>query len=114
MTPAVSILLWVSCIQLAILSGLAWAFVLRYRNKSQGAWKDTAIGRHLMRFTAALGVAVTATFVFRVLDIPVLLGLLVQCGVYSLLIIELANRLRILSRSFGEERGEPVTGEGNG
>ena len=87
---------------LAIDALIAWAWVIRY---SRHPWRASAYGRHLMRFSALVSIALTATLAFAVWQPHPLVGTLVSAAVYVGLGAELVNRHRLLSRA--DEDGEP-------
>ena len=54
-----------------VLGALAgWAFVITYHWRTHGAWHRSAMGWHLMTFTATLAVVFTLAVIVRVVDVP--------------------------------------------
>lgn len=110
----VQVLVLVSVVELAVLFTLATVFVVLYHRRSGGRWRDTPVGRHLMRLTAALAVTFgltlanavaavawpawpTLTLTLGGVSVSVLtLALVVQVAVFGALMVELANRLRLM------------------
>ena len=75
---------------------IAWAWVFRYRRRD---WNTTEYGRHLMRFSLLVAVALSFTVLFGLVDEPPWLGLGISCVVYVGLGAELLNRHRLLGRA---------------
>ena len=76
---------------------IAWAWVVRYSRHPH--WRATEYGRHLMRFSAVVAVALTTTLVLALVDEPPWLGLSLAGVVYLGLGVEMGNRHRLLTRA---------------
>ena len=102
----VDVLTVVALAQLGVLCALATVFVVVYSRRSHGAWHSTPEGRHLMRFTGILAVTFGLTLGFQLVGhlVPAEWALAVSVIVYSGLIVELANRLRLLLRGNGSAK----------
>jgi hypothetical protein len=80
----------------------ATRFPLRYRRTN---YRRTAEGRHLMRFTAALAVALWGTLLGAWLPLPQWASLLLAVAVYAWLAFELHVRNRLFTAN-QRRRGE--------
>src|SRR5574338_153675 len=107
-------LTFVSIVELAVLLALPTLFVVLYHRRTGGHWREFAEARHLMWFTAVLAVTFGMTLLFQLLGVFVpawgsatvnilghevtwlLVGLWAQVIVFGGLILELANRLRLM------------------
>lgn len=78
----------------------ATRFAVRY---SRTTWRRTREGRHLMRFTVALAIALWGTLILAVVPLPDWLELLIGVGVYAWLAFELNRRNLLLTWN---QRGE--------
>lgn len=72
----------------------ATRFAVRY---SRTTWRANREGRHLMRFTVALAIALWGTLILAVVPLPEWLELLIGVGVYAWLAFELYHRNRLLT-----------------
>lgn len=75
-------------------------FAVRY---SRTTWRRNREGRHLMRFTVALAIALWGTLILSVVPLPDWLELLIGVGVYAWLAFELHHRNRLFTWN---QRGE--------
>ena len=78
----------------------ATRFAVRY---SRTTWRRNREGRHLMRFTVALAIALWGTLILSVVPLPDWLELVVGVGVYAWLAFELHHRNTLLTLN---QRGE--------
>jgi hypothetical protein len=81
----------------------ATRFAVRYSRETGGEWHNNREGRHLMRFTVALAVALWGTLILAVVPLPDTLELLMGVGVYAWLAFELHHRNTLLTLN---QRGE--------
>ena len=100
MTALDTVLLVVAVVFLFVAAVEATRFPVRYRVTT---WRRTREGRHLMRFTAALAVALWGTLLQAVLPLPLWVSLLVQAAVFAWLAFELHYRNRLFTWN---QRGE--------
>lgn len=93
------VLALVVSVQLVILTLVSFTFCFLYQIRTGGTWRRLPEGRHLMRFTAMLGItfALTLAFSFMVPNVISLrVALIAEAVVFGALIVEIANRLRLL------------------
>ena len=83
---------------------IAWAWVFRYRRHR---WAATDYGRHLMRFSALIAVALTGTLVLEFTPWPAPVDLSISALVYAGIGVELLNRHRLLSRAQHDDEDPP-------
>lgn len=84
---------------------IAWAWVFRYRRHR---WRATAYGRHLMRFSVLIAVALTGTLVLEFTPWPAAVDISISAVVYAGIGVELLNRHRLLTRAQREDEGPRV------
>lgn len=90
---------------LVLLTGLeAWAFVILYHYRTRGAWHDTALGRHLMSFTAVVGAFMTLSLVARLHVLPVLVLLVVALALYASIAYLVGRRVWLMVMSTRGDR----------
>lgn len=87
-------LLVLAAVFLVVAAVEATRFAVRY---SRTTWRRNREGRHLMRFTVALALALWGTLVLSVVPLPNWVQLVVGAGVYAWLAFELHHRNLLLT-----------------
>lgn len=88
--PAViEVLTVLALAQLTLCAVLAWMFVILY---CRVAWWTTREGRHLMRFTIAFALMLSATLLFTVVPVKPITQLILSVALFGWVSWELANR----------------------
>lgn len=75
--------------QLTLCAVLAWLFVILY---CRVQWWATREGRHLMRFTIAFALMLSATLMFTVVPVKPITQLILSIALFGWVSWELANR----------------------
>jgi hypothetical protein len=95
-----SFLIALAVLFLVVAAVEATRFAVRY---SRTTWRRNREGRHLMRFTVALAIALWGTLILSVVPLWDWLELLIGVGVYAWLAFELHHRNRLFTWN---QRGE--------
>lgn len=101
--PPVPGLMLAALLGVAACAVLTWLFVWRY---SRVTWQDTPEGRHLMRFSALLGITFTATLVLNAVPTPAMVRGIISVLLFWALAAELWTRVALLTIAQREETAQ--------
>ena len=95
-----TVLLCAAVVFLVFAAVEATRFAVRY---SHTTWRRNREGRHLMRFTVALAIALWGTLILSAIPMPDVVQLILGVAVYAWLAFELHHRNRLFTWN---QRGE--------
>lgn len=87
----------------AIAAVEAWAFVVLYHFRTQGHWRDSRLGRHLMSFVAVVAALLTLALVSRAWG-PLAWLVWVALGLYIALDYVIGRRVYLMLRATRGDR----------